>query len=111
MMLGISVARNRSLANVFYRLTLIEAYGVGMTKIMRNYENFAIKPQIEVTDNAFKITLPSTNKAAESAALNENERVIIALFESKDVLVRKNVEATLSVSQTMAVRVLERAGR
>ena len=31
---GISVCRNQDLANVFYRLHLIEAYGTGMEKIM-----------------------------------------------------------------------------
>lgn len=38
-MLGLSVCRNPKLANVFYRLELIEAYGTGMKKIMGAYEN------------------------------------------------------------------------
>ena len=33
-MAGIAVCRNQNLANVFYRLHLIEAYGSGMGKIM-----------------------------------------------------------------------------
>ena len=32
--LGISVCRNPHLANIFYRLQLIEAYGTGIKKIM-----------------------------------------------------------------------------
>ncbi|MDR0453691.1 MAG: putative DNA binding domain-containing protein [Deferribacteraceae bacterium] len=107
MMLGISVARNRNLANVFYRLTLIEAYGTGMPKIMRSYEGFAIKPLVEATNNAFKITLPNTNEAPKKAYLNENEYAVLALFEDKDFIVRKDIEAVLGVSQTMAVRVLK----
>ena len=31
---GLSVCRNQNLANVFYRLKLIEAYGTGMRKII-----------------------------------------------------------------------------
>lgn len=107
MMLGISVARNKNLANVFYRLKLIEAYGTGIPKIIRSYEGFATKPQIEVTDNAFKMTLPNINEAAEKAALSENERAILALLKKKDYIVRKDVEVVLSVSQAMAVRVLK----
>ena len=38
-MMGISVCRNSKLANVFYRLQLIEAYGTGMRKIVNAYEN------------------------------------------------------------------------
>ena len=107
MMLGVSVARNRNLANVFYRLTLIEAYGVGMPKITRSYEDYAAKPQIEVTDNAFKITLPNTNEVSEKAFLSENERNVLVLFKEKDSIIRKDVEAALSISQPMAVRVLK----
>jgi ATP-dependent DNA helicase RecG len=107
MMLGISVARNRNLANVFYRLTLIEAYGTGVPKIMRNYEKFQAKPQIEVTGNAFKITLPNTNESSEKIFLSENERIVMELFKGREFVVRKDIEAVLSISQAMAVRLLK----
>jgi len=41
---------------------------------MQSYDGFAVKAKIEVTDNAFKITLPNTNEVAEIALLSENER-------------------------------------
>ncbi|MCL2110958.1 MAG: putative DNA binding domain-containing protein [Clostridiales bacterium] len=107
MMLGVSVARNRNLANVFYRLTLIEAYGTGMPNIMRSYGGHAAKPQIEVSDNAFKITLPNTNELSAKALLSEKERVVMSLFEGKDSIARKDIQAELSVSQPMAVRILK----
>ncbi len=50
-MIGISVCRNQNLANVFYRLNLIEAYGTGMRKIMKAYEGMKEKPKLEVTKN------------------------------------------------------------
>ena len=105
-MLGVSVARNRNLANVFYRLTLIEAYGTGMPKIMKSYEKIESKPQIEVTDNAFKIILPNINELSPKALLSENERSVMALFEDKDTIIRKDIEVALSISQPMAVRIL-----
>lgn len=60
-MMGISVCRNQNLANVFYRLQLIEAYGTGMNKIMNAYHDVDRKPVIETTKNAFKIILPNIN--------------------------------------------------
>lgn len=48
-MVGISIYRNQDLANVFYRLHLIEAYGTGMGKIMKVYEGMEEKPVIETT--------------------------------------------------------------
>ena len=60
-MLGLSVCRNPKLAAIFYRLQLIEAYGTGMPKIMNAYTETELKPKIEVSSNAFKITLPNRN--------------------------------------------------
>ena len=54
-MAGISVCRNQDLANVFYRLHLIEAYGTGISKIIGAYADEEEKPVIETTRNAFKI--------------------------------------------------------
>jgi len=88
-------------------LTLVEAYGTGMPKIMRSYDNFAAKPHIEVTDNAFKITLPNANEIPEKAFLNENESAVLDLFKEKDFIVRKEIESALEISQAMAVRILK----
>ena len=67
-MVGISVCRNQDLANVFYRLHLIEAYGTGIGKIMKAYEGMVEKPVIETTKNAFKIILPNINAKYEKGA-------------------------------------------
>lgn len=42
LMMGVSVCRNPDLANVFYRLQLIEAYGTGMKKIMGAYADVVL---------------------------------------------------------------------
>jgi len=110
-LLGISVPRNENLANVFYRLRLIEAYGTGIPKIMRSYDGYRRKPELQATGNAFKITLPNRNVnnrkgTGNQVAFTENEEKVIALLDKHDEIVRKDVEADLAVSQAMAVRVL-----
>jgi ATP-dependent DNA helicase RecG len=60
---GYSICRNPRLAAVFYRLRLIEAYGTGMPKIFQAYGDEAPAPDIQVTPNVFKITLPNVNAA------------------------------------------------
>lgn len=65
--MGISVCRNTKLAKVFYRLELIEAYRTGIIKIMEAYEGTRMTPQIETSDNAFKIILPNLNAMPEPA--------------------------------------------
>lgn len=58
---GISHCRNEALANVFYRLKLIEAYGTGITKMDQAYADFSKKPVYQITPNVFKTILPNMN--------------------------------------------------
>ena len=106
-LLGISVVRNKNLANVFYRLTLIEAYGTGIPTIMRSYANCIVKPHIENSDNAFKILLPNSNEITKNTYLNENEHSALSLLDNMDSIRRKDIEEKLNISQAMAVRVLK----
>lgn len=106
-MLGVSATRNERLANIFYRLTLIEAYGTGVPKILNSYKGFIAQPEIEVTDNAFKITLPNQNEQKQDAGTTSDEKRIIKLAERLGKLKRKDVESELNISQTMAGRILK----
>ena len=112
-LLGLSVPRNENLANVFYRLRLIEAYGTGIPKIMRSYADCARKPELQATGNAFKLTLPNINTSpsvhipvGNEFSFTESEEKVIALLDTQKQIVRGDVEAALNVSQAMAVRVL-----
>lgn len=116
-MLGVSALRNPNLANVFYRLKLIEAYGTGILKINESYADCAVKPQFEVTDNAFKITLPNINYTGErkdvpaTALLKvtnkaNRQEILLRLAEKQEYIVRKDVEAELKVSQATAILIL-----
>ncbi len=113
-MMGISVCRNVKLANVFYRLELIEAYGTGMLKIMEAYSGSDVTPKIETSDNAFKIILPNLNvsvkqkKAAADKAMNSiHEETIIALAKEQRTFTRKDVENVLGISQSTCGRLLK----
>lgn len=68
MMMGVSQQRNPKLAQVFYRLGLIEAYGTGVPKMMESYAGVANVPQFEMSDNAFKVTLFSLNARLDDGA-------------------------------------------
>lgn len=125
-MIGISVCRNQDLANVFYRLHLIEAYGTGMGKIMKAYEGVEEKPVIETTRNAFKIILPNINAKHEigkaSAPKTEsiinistetekslsNEEKVLEYARSHGVVTRNDVIELLGVSTSTASRVIRK---
>lgn len=73
-LLGVSVARNKNLANVFYRLGLVESYGIGIPKINESYAEYSLAPKIEVSTHAFKVTLPNINFIKEQKTLFVSER-------------------------------------
>ena len=120
LMIGVSVCRNPHLANVFYRLQLIEAYGTGMKKIMGAYADAPVQPQIMVTHNAFKIILPNVNTVPQRAEapnvvkeksvmiFDSNEKKILQLLTEKQTITRKEVQTMLGVSQSTAGRILKK---
>lgn len=61
---GISQLRNRGLADIFHRLNFIESYGTGIRRIFSLYGECSVRPEITVTPNSFKITLPNMNAEA-----------------------------------------------
>lgn len=113
-MLGISVCRNVKLANVFYRLKLIEAYGTGIRKIFECYEGSAVIPEILTTENVFKIILPNRNIKIETDQDPGDETqdvspsdTVISLIKKEGSVNRKQVEKLLGASQTTCGRLLK----
>ena len=118
-LLGVSAPRNERLANVFYRLRLIEAYGTGMPKIQECYREQPVQPVIEIADHAFKVTLPKLNYGREAQAaetrrtsgLTEREATVLALLEERGSITRREVEKALGVSQATAILALREMTR
>ena len=111
--MGLSVQRNEALANVFYRLNLIEAFGTGIPKIFRLYEGFNVKPSIETSGNAFKIILPNTVSAKEMISVAKPKRSltdddILQAFRRTGVVTRSGIEEYANISQAGASRIVRR---
>lgn len=131
-MIGVSVCRNPHLANVFYRLQLIEAYGTGIQKIMNAYASAPVHPQITVTNNAFKITLPNINVSAEAndsaqeapdsitpitaptdsavsmdSDSSDSEKKVLYFLAAHHTITRKEAQTLLGMSQSTTGRILK----
>lgn len=125
-MMGVSACRNPHLANVFYRLQLIEAYGTGMRKIIGAYADAPVQPSIMTSNNAFKIILPNINAKANSAksfekdekealeskegsplAANAKETAILKFLAEHKSITRKEAQELLGISQSTTYRVLK----
>ena len=125
-MVGLSVCRNQNLANVFYRLKLIEAYGTGMRKIIKAYKTQEAQPVIESTKNAFKIILPNINiESEEKKTLSEpitlnkqlEEKIeklqnrkgeILEYIKMNGDITREDAEELLGISASTTLRILKK---
>lgn len=122
-MAGLSVCRNQNLANVFYRLHLIEAYGTGLKKIMEAYEGTSEEPVISTTKNSFKITLPNVNVKYETKgvpasienipsvsalSVDDNEQRVLDYVREHGMITRTEAEDLLGMSPSTASRLIKK---
>lgn len=124
MMTGVSVQRNPRLARVLYRLKWIEAYGTGIPKILGSYSFDSDQPSFQISDNAFKLTLPSSSPRSLSPTFEveeiperrpESDRLassveyaVVRLARDRGEVSRKEIEQELSMSQSATIRLLDR---
>lgn len=102
---GVSQPRNTVIANVFYRLKLIESYGTGIMRIIEVYSGCVMQPTFVPAPASFVTTLPNTHYYIESE-LSDAEKVM-SLFETKNEITRKDVEAVLNCPKFAAIKVIK----
>lgn len=120
-MLGVSQSRNEKLANIFYRLKLIEAYGTGITKIISSYKESKIQPTIKAADGAFQVILPNLNYSIDCNLKNgvKNKRLdgnfystqfqaVLDVVSGQGSITRQQAQNILKVGQSRALNVLKK---
>ena len=73
----ISRLRNPIIANVFFRLHLIEMFGTGIKRIMDCYEEYDVKPIFDISENNICVTLPVVDRKRE---VNSDEMIILEIL-------------------------------
>ena len=76
MMLGVSRSRNEKLANIFFKLKYVEAYGTGIEKIQGDYEYTGLEPRFEVSDNGFLLVLPNKTSIKKSKKILTDKELV-----------------------------------
>ena len=108
-LLGISLCRNPKLANIFYRLELIEAYGTGLLKIQNAYETAPSHPDLRISPNVFKVILPRLEQNPDyvkESPLSPEDKVL-AYIKQHHSVTRKDIETLLNTSTSTATRILQ----
>lgn len=114
-MIGVSQCRNEKLANLFYRLKLIEAYGAGISKIISSYNDSTKKPVINATYGAFQVVLPNLSsiqndvvkEGKEIYMSNPQYTTILNYISENGSITRSETQNILNVGQTRAINILK----
>lgn len=103
---GVSQPRNMVLANIFYRLELIESYGTGIRRIMESYEGRMEQPVFAPAPASFVVILPKiTGQPLTDESLTDREKVE-KLLKAREEITRKDVETLLGCSKFPAINIL-----
>lgn len=106
---GVSQPRNTVIANVFYRLELIESYGTGIQRMLESYAGSGFEPEFAPAPASFIVMLPNRNaekNQADDLDLSREEKVLRLLTERGSIS-RKDVEQFLGCSSFPANQVLK----
>jgi ATP-dependent DNA helicase RecG len=106
---GVSHSRNERLANIFYRLELVEAYGTGIMRIMNDYAACPIKPRINVTDSSFMITLPNMRLSRIEMVMDNNgqENKVMEFIEQSGFVTNDLLANELKLGKTRCYNILK----
>ena len=113
---GVSVTRNEKLAQIFYRLNIIEAFGTGIPRIFSAYEGSEVKPEIPVVDGGFLIRIPNRNYGVQNAfetkmpfsLSNTSEERLLAVFTNADSFTKDEAALVLGITASGAYKLLQR---
>jgi ATP-dependent DNA helicase RecG len=100
----ISSLRNPIIANVFFRLGYIEAFGTGIRRIQDAYNHSVIQPAFTIAENAVQVILPVQNI---NYSLTLNEKVVLDVLKSNILMSSREIAKLLGWSKDKTIRVIK----
>lgn len=99
----ISQLRNPILANVLFRLNIIEMFGTGIVRIRSSYAEYEQKPEFDVSENAVRVTLPVTDARS---ALTSDEELVYRFVKEEGSAASGQIVANFGFGKDKAVKLL-----
>lgn len=98
-----SMLRNPILAEVLFRLGLIEKFGTGIARIKRCYEGTEREPFFEVGDDFTRVCLP---KLLTEQPVQEDELKILSEMPRRQLTTRAQIDQATGFEKTRTLRLL-----
>jgi ATP-dependent DNA helicase RecG len=112
----ISVPRNRILAEIFYRLKIIEKLATGVRRIKEYYQDYKVKPEFHISENSIQVILPKISRSVEQdgdsalqllGLLNEQERKLYGYIQKTGSITRIDAENFLGLKKSQTFEVIK----
>lgn len=100
----VSIRRNPVIANVFYRLGIIEAFGTGILRIKAAYENSLSKPAFAISENSIMVTLPVLQV---DLGLTEDQQLVYDLLSAARPMSSGEIAERVDFGRTKLGRILK----
>ncbi len=113
----VSVARNQIIADIFYRLKIIEKLATGIRRIREYYKNTMVKPAFHVSENSVLVVLPRINNehktedvlhSDRASRLSEKEEIIYRLIENKGPIFRSEIENEIGLGKSQTIELINK---
>ncbi|MBC8589505.1 ATP-binding protein [Paratissierella segnis] len=101
---NISLLRNPIIADVFYRLDIMEKFGTGIMRINEEYANNIAKPIYDISENYIKIILPIID--IKKLDLSDGENIVLDIFKEEIELSRAELDKKTKFNKTKSIRIL-----
>ena len=96
-----SLSRNPIIANVFFRLNLIEQFGTGIKRIIDSYRHYHIKPSFDIQKSQIRIILPVTNFDYTKL---ETKEAILSYLRAYPSSSRQNIADVIQTEKNTLIR-------
>lgn len=100
----VSMPRNPILANVFYRLGIIELFGTGVLRIKDAYAGTGEKPIFKIDESRIRIILPVLHMPEK---MSDEDRVLSYLARYQEIS-RSEVEKRIGLSRSQSYELLSK---
>lgn len=96
-----SLSRNPIIANIFFRLKLIEQFGTGVNRIIDSYRMYKLKPSFEISISQIRVVLPVTNFDYSKL---ESKESILAYLKAFPKSSRQSIENSIGMEKSSLIR-------
>ena len=92
------------IAKVFHHMGLIEEWGTGLGRILRQAESYHLKaPEFTEMDTAFRVNLYRTpaSKSSEKGSVKSSEKIIDAIRQNPSVTIEELAKITQTTTRSV----------